>query len=1100
MKKKIALLLTVLMLMGSFSAYASGGYVTPRISIASSGTVIQYYEGYLGSGTDYPLKADEVVGQRFTVDGRLSAVYTWCPSYNDNIGAVTFKLYQWNKDYIKTISKTPILEETFVNFKDNAKITLNVYGNYTGDFLLTASNPVQRVAVWTNPANFKMSKTDLLYINGEVQFGLAMNVQALVTPIEEATIKEPSVDAYSTIDLSNPHDFSNMSFYEDENGKYSKVQQGSIGYLAYSVDFGKESPKGASLTILNDVYDTAKVQVIADDLAGGPIICEFYTELGKDVCMQTLTSKMHEKLTGVHTIYVVYECQEAGMYLYDLTFHKDTPKLSPDEQRLADFVATKDFTLRDTYSDTWTGTDLLGRKLIDHEKAGDFNPDKQVGMFYWTIVNNKSRYTEYSINQRVIDRYNGPESDIKNNYNYAGWRPYGVWNESIYGFYNNYDRWVMRKQLELLSAAGVDVLVSDTTNGSRMYTGGYMELADVMHEMHLEGIPTPGLAFMLPFFDMNYNVTDLERLYESMYSIGLYSDTWYYWEDKPLVMGYSDNLVKTAENAEQRAQHQEILDFFTFRAPQPDYRKGPSRDDHWPWLEVYPQHAYGKSKKYGCECVTVGVAQNTSDSGLTAMNGEGVYGRSFTYKDRFKKLSPTSKYYGYNFIEQWDRAFELNPEFVFVTGWNEMGANLHEKWEGVKGAWPDQYNDEYSRDIEPTQGEFKDTYYMLLANKIRQFKGVRPTPTASEEKTVSLGDFAAFEDVGPEYIGFVGGTRPRDYFNRQRVVTYKNNTGRNDIVMSKVARDKENLYFYVQTAQDLTPHTDEKWMRLLINTDRKYKTGWEGYDFVINRVSPTENKAVLEKWNGREITDWKFEKVADVDYTYSGNEMMIIVPKALLGLGDVVDIEFKWNDNMQQQGDIMDFYVNGDTAPIGRYAYRFVDEASVKNQVSDEPVNPATLLNHITRRVVAMAIGKSQAYVYGQKIPVDTVVPDTAPVIVNGKTLLPVRFLAESIGATVKWNEETQEIRIENEGKRIILTLGSNIMRVEKEKRTLQTPAMEIGGRTYVPLRDIVEALNINCYWVEPGLIICGSEESYIEMLGNDGVSKLLMDFDLLEF
>ena len=1098
MKRKIALLLACFMVLAIVPVFASGGHVTPRIPIAAEGTLVQYYEGYLGSGTDFELSKDVVVGQRFTVSGRLSAVYTWCPSYNDNIGSITFKLYQWKDSYMKTIATAPILEETYVNFSDNAKITLNVYGNYTGEFLVTASNPVQRVAVWTNPANLKMSKTDLLYINGVVQDGLAMNIQAIDTPIEKADISQSPVDAYSPIAMGEPHASSNMSFGTYNEAKYAKVSQEEIGYLAYNVDFGKESPKGASLTVQNEVYDTAKVQVIADDPTSGPVICEFYAEQGVDIVMQTLTSKMHQKITGEHTIYVVYQCQEAGLQLFDLTFCKEQPQASWDEQRLAEFEATGDFTLTDMYSDTWAGNDLLGRKLIDHEKAGDFNPDKQVGMFYWTITNSKTRYSEYSINQRVIDSYNGPESDIKNNYNYKGWKPYGVWNESVYGYYNNYDRWVIRKHLEQLSAAGVDVLVSDTTNGTRVYTGGYMELADVMHEMHLEGTPTPGIAFMLPFFDMGYNVTDLERLYESMYSIGLYSDTWYYWENKPLVIGYPDNLVKNAKNAEQKAQHEEILEFFTFRAPQPDYRKGPSRADHWPWLEVYPQHPYGESKKYGCECVSVGVAQNSSDTGLTAMNGENVYGRSFTYKDRFNKLSPTSKYYGYNFIEQWDRALELNPEFVFITGWNELGANLHEKWEGVKGAWPDQYNDEYSRDIEPTQGEFKDTYYLLLANKIREFKGVRPTPTASKAKTIDLSaGFDQWADVGPEYFGFAGGVEPRDFVNRQKVVTYTNYTGRNDIILSKVARDSENMYFYVQTADDLTPHTDDNWMRLFINTDRKYKTGWEGYDFIINRVSPTEDKAVLEKWVGKNIDDWKFEKVADVDYTYAGNQMMIKIPKSLLKLGDKMDIEFKWNDNMQSQGDIMDFYVNGDTAPISRFAYRYVDEASVKNQVSDEPVDPAKTLHHATRRFIVMAIGSNEAYVYGQKTPIDTVSDVTAPVIVNGKTLLPVRFLAESLGAKVEWVEETQEIRIMGE-KRIFLNLGSNIMRIEKEKRTLQTPAMEIEGRTYVPLRDIVEALNINCYWVEPGLILCGTEEAYIESIASGGIDRLLVKYNLI--
>ena len=53
---------------------------------------------------------------------------------------------------------------------------------------------------------------------------------------------------------------------------------------------------------------------------------------------------------------------------------------------------------------------------------------------------------------------------------------------------------------------------------------------------------------------------------------------------------------------------------------------------------------------------------------------------------------------------------------------------------------------------------------------------------------------------------------------------------------------------------------------------------------------------------------------------------MIRIPRAVLGIGEKVDFEFKWNDNMQKEGDIMDFYVSGDTAPGGRFNYVYTAE------------------------------------------------------------------------------------------------------------------------------------------------------------------------------
>jgi hypothetical protein len=151
---------------------------------------------------------------------------------------------------------------------------------------------------------------------------------------------------------------------------------------------------------------------------------------------------------------------------------------------------------------------------------------------------------------------------------------------------------------------------------------------------------------------------------------------------------------------------------------------------------------------------------------------------------------------------------------------------------------------------------------------------------------------------------------------------YKNDTGRNDIIISRVARDGDNLYFYVETAAPLSPETDPGWMRLFIDADRDEATGWEGYDFVVNRKNPA-GKAVVEKSEG----GWSWTKVGEIDFVVNRNAMELKIPRSILGLVDnKVDIEFKWSDNMQEDGDIMDFWVNGDVAPSGRFNYRYAEK------------------------------------------------------------------------------------------------------------------------------------------------------------------------------
>src|SRR5690606_18212105 len=104
------------------------------------------------------------------------------------------------------------------------------------------------------------------------------------------------------------------------------------------------------------------------------------------------------------------------------------------------------------------------------------------------------------------------------------------------------------------------------------------------------------------------------------------------------------------------------------RPTQPDYVDGPKRIDQWSWLENYPQNGYGKTLDGRIEQVSVGVAQNAgplTDGHCSAFNLPGTYGRHFSKEKGFDPRID-GYLYGWNFQEQWDRAFELDPELVFV--------------------------------------------------------------------------------------------------------------------------------------------------------------------------------------------------------------------------------------------------------------------------------------------------------------------------------------------------------------------------------------------------------------------------------------------------
>ncbi len=581
----------------------------------------------------------------------------------------------------------------------------------------------------------------------------------------------------------------------------------------------------------------------------------------------------------------------------------------------------------DVDSTQWTFVDGLGRPAVEYKDAGDRN-NKKVGIFFWTWHYNFAGRKALNV-QQIIDKY--PEA--KNDYNHKAWNrddgPY-FWNEPIWGYYS-IDHYVMRKQGELLADAGVDFVLFDCTNQDLTWDKCYMELLSVWAEARADGVKTPQVGFMLPFWDHAYTASSLRQIYKKLYMNGLYQDQWFYLDGKPFVMGIKESLDLND------AFEKEIYDFFTFRQGEPDYFKGDHDDTWFGWLHRYPQALY-KRADGTVESTTVGVAMNAdySTMKLSAMNGAHNMGRGYsnqkdfkyTYSYRGEEIVCTSKmenayYYGINFQEQWDYAISVDPDIVFVTGWNEWIAGRNEEWGGVKNGFPDQYNDENSRDIEPSKGNLKDYFYYQLVNNVRKYKGMSATKTQEVSMTVDLNDFSVWNNENLiSYNHYAHNTYKRDNVKGWGTQKYSNPGIRNDFVQAKAVNDNDYIYFYVKTENEITPYTDENWMRLLIDACAATKDSkdWEEFEFIIGRETGTGSTLALEKSTG----GWNWEKVADVNYKVSGNQMVLAVKKADLGIsGNDFSIGFKWADANMTDGDVLTLYTDGDTAPGGRFAFVF---------------------------------------------------------------------------------------------------------------------------------------------------------------------------------
>ena len=99
------------------------------------------------------------------------------------------------------------------------------------------------------------------------------------------------------------------------------------------------------------------------------------------------------------------------------------------------------------------------------------------------------------------------------------------------------------------------------------------------------------------------------------------------------------------------------------------------------------------------------------------------------------------------------------------------------------------------------------------------------------------------------------------------------------------------------------------------------------------------------------------------------------------------------------------------------------------------------------------------------KVDNENVVFDQIPLIINGRTLAPLRAIFEKLGATVEWNGETQTITSTKGDTVITMTIDKNEMYKNGEMIWLDVAPQIVGERTLVPVRAIAEAFNCDVTW-----------------------------------
>ena len=98
----------------------------------------------------------------------------------------------------------------------------------------------------------------------------------------------------------------------------------------------------------------------------------------------------------------------------------------------------------------------------------------------------------------------------------------------------------------------------------------------------------------------------------------------------------------------------------------------------------------------------------------------------------------------------------------------------------------------------------------------------------------------------------------------------------------------------------------------------------------------------------------------------------------------------------------------------------------------------------------------------GEKIKFDQI-----PVIEEGRTLVPLRAIFEKLGAEIDWNGDTQTVVATKDDTTISLTINNAVASKNGEEITLDVPAKIVGGRTLVPVRFIADCFGVDVDWMQ---------------------------------
>lgn len=282
---------------------------------------------------------------------------------------------------------------------------------------------------------------------------------------------------------------------------------------------------------------------------------------------------------------------------------------------------------------------------------------------------------------------------------WGGLHAFHYWAKPELGYYRSTDKSVIRTHMTQLAEAGVDFIIVDNTNAGlswkesdywdNMVASPCHALLDTITEMRAEGLKTPYVVMWCSTAN-GWDVVD--EIYSVFVSDEKYRSCWVYWNGLPFFITTTEMKTKN-----DKITSRKMWGLVNNTSP-------------FEWSFLQKENTPNLDNKGSAEQMCVCVAMQETYMSLPTATGRN---------------------HGITFNSQWKNAFEARPKIVTITWWNEWAAQRFE--EKGKSLFVDNYNQEYSRDIEPMEGGHGDTYYLWMKQYITAYKMHEECPRLVEE-------------------------------------------------------------------------------------------------------------------------------------------------------------------------------------------------------------------------------------------------------------------------------------------------------------------------------------------------------------------------------